>query len=164
MNTLSRHIATFLAASSIALAVPGTAQADPMIGDMPGCRGGQGMAGPRDGLPPMIRKLKLTPEQEAQIVALHKQDAELIGEKLKLMRDSRRQLRELSNADVYDEGKVKALTEQGAQAMAEMGQLRARQHYQTMQVLTPAQRKEFAALREGMMSRWQGKRQGRPAS
>jgi Spy/CpxP family protein refolding chaperone len=86
----------------------------------------------------MMKKLKLTPEQEAKITELRKQDSELISAKYQSMRDSRAQLHEMQKNGDYDEAKVKALTEQGAQAMAEMAQLRARQHHQMMEVLSPA--------------------------
>ncbi|WP_291993513.1 Spy/CpxP family protein refolding chaperone [Candidatus Accumulibacter sp. ACC003] len=164
MKTFKYTLAAFLAASSIALAIPLTVEAAPMGDGMAGCRGSQGMHGPREGLPRMMKKLKLTPEQEAKISDLRKQDAELIGAQLKVMDDSRTQLHELQKSDTYDEAKIKALTEQGAQAMASMGQLRARQHYQMMQILSPEQRQEFDAQRERMMKRWEEKRQGRPAS
>ncbi|HCZ16797.1 MAG TPA: Spy/CpxP family protein refolding chaperone [Accumulibacter sp.] len=164
MKTLNRTLAMFLAASSIALAVPMTVHADPMIGGMDGCRGSQGMRGEPDGLPRMFRNLNLSTSQEAKIAELRKQDAVLMAEKLKVMRDTRVQLHELLKGETYDDTKVKALTEQGALAMAEMGQLRARQHYQTMQILTPEQRKEFDTQRERMISRWEQKRQGRPSS
>ena len=168
MNTFKRSLAVFLATSSIALALPLAATAGPMMGG--GMEGacGQGPSamrgGPRDGLPPMMKKLNLTPEQEAKITELRKQDSELISAKYQSMRDSRAQLREMQKNGDYDEAKVKALTEQGAQAMAEMAQLRARQHHQVMAVLTPEQRQQFATQREEMMKRWEKKRGEKPAA
>lgn len=164
MKTLNRTLAVFLAASSIALAVPLAAQASPMMGgEMEGCRGSQSMKGQRDGMPRMMKGLNLTAEQEARITELRKQDADLMAEKFKAMRDSRTQLHEMQKKGEYDEAKVKALTEQAALAMAEMGQLRARQHHQMMDILTPEQRQAFEAQREKMMQRWEKKRAGKPA-
>lgn len=166
MNTFKRTLAVFLATSSIALAVPLAANAGPMMGG--GMEGGCGKGwsemrgGQRDGVPPMMKKLKLTPEQQTTISELRKQDAALIGEKYQSMRDSRAQLHEMAKKGEYDEAKVKALTEQGGQAMAEMAQLRARQHHQIMEVLTPEQREKLAAQRDAMMKRWEKKRGERP--
>jgi len=168
MNTFKRTLAVFLATSSIALAVPLAANAGPMMGGgmEGGCgKGGSEMrGGQRDDLPRMMKKLDLTAEQEAQIKELRKQDGELISEKYQSMRDSRAQLHEMQKKGDYDEAKVKALTEQGAQAMAEMAQLRARQHHQIMEVLTPEQRQKFATQREEMMKRWEKKRGEKPAA
>lgn len=168
MNTFKRSLAVFLATSSIALALPLAANAGPMMGGGMGGDCGQGRSamrgGPGDGLPPMMKKLKLTPEQEAKITELRKQDSELISAKYQSMRDSRAQLHEMQKNGDYDEAKVKALTEQGAQAMAEMAQLRARQHHQMMAVLSPEQRQQFAAQREERMKRWEKKRGDKPAA
>ncbi|MDO9225825.1 MAG: Spy/CpxP family protein refolding chaperone [Pseudomonadota bacterium] len=145
------HILTaFLAASSIALVVPLTTQARSM-GDMGGCDRLHAMQGERDGLPPMMKRLNLTDEQKDKISQLRKQDAGLMAEKFKAMRDARSQLHEMQSKGEYDEAKVKVLTEQGAQTMAEMGQMRARQHHEVMQILTPDQRKQVAEKRERMM-------------
>ena len=168
MNTFKRTLAVFLATSSIALAVPLAANAGPMMGG--GMEGGCGKGwsemrgGQRDGVPPMMKKLKLSAEQEAKITELRKQDAELIGDKVKTMRDNRSQMQAMMKAGDYDEAKVKTLTEQGAQAMAEMMQLRARQQHQMMAILTPEQRTQFEAQREEMMQRKDKRRGGRPAA
>ncbi|MDD5391125.1 MAG: Spy/CpxP family protein refolding chaperone [Gallionellaceae bacterium] len=153
-------LTAFLAASSIALAIPLTTQARSM-GGMEGCERPHGMRGERDGLPPMMKRLNLTDEQKDKISQLRKQDAGLMAEKFKIMRDSRIQLHELQSKDEYDEAKVKVLTEQGAQTMAEMGQIRARQHHEIMQILTPDQRKQFAEKRERMMKHWDKRHEGR---
>lgn len=169
MKTRNHTLTAFLAASSIALAVPLFAQARPMMDGMDGCnapqamQGKRGFSGDRDGLPPMMKRLKLTPEQESKITQLRKQDADLMGEKFKTMRDSRAQLHEMQLKGEYDEAQVKSFTEKGAQAMAEMGQIRARQHHEMMQILTPEQRKQFESQRERMMNRGEQRREGRPA-
>lgn len=167
MKTRTHALTAFLAASSIALAAPLFVQARPMMGGMDDCnapqamQGKRGSFGDRDGLPPMMKRLKLTSEQEAKITQMRKQDADLMGEKFKAMRDSRAQLHDMQLKGEYDEDQVKALTEKGAQAMAEMGQIRARQHHEMMQVLTPEQRKQFEAQRERMMKRGEQRREGR---
>ncbi|MCB1967597.1 Spy/CpxP family protein refolding chaperone [Accumulibacter sp.] len=164
MNTFKRTLAVFLATSSIALALPPAAHAGPMAGGGMdgGCQGHGAMRGQRDGLPPMMKDLKLSPEQETRISELRKQDSALLSEKYESMRDSRRQLREMQKKGDYDEAQVKALTEKGALAMAEMAQLRARQHHQMMEILTPEQRTQFEEQRERMAQRWERKRGGRP--
>lgn len=155
------HILTaFLAASSIALVLPLTTQARSM-GGMEGCEGPHAMQGERDGLPPMMKRLNLTDEQKDKISQLRKQDAGLMAEKFKAMRDSRAQLHDLQSKGEYDAAKVKVLTEQGAQTMAEMGQIRARQLHAMLQILTPDQRKQFAEKRERMMKHWDKRHEGR---
>jgi len=155
------HILTaFLAASSIALVLPLATQARSM-GGMEGCEMPHAMKGDRDGLPPMMKRLNLTDEQKDKISQLRKQDAGVMAEKFKAMRDSRTQLREMQAKGEYDAAKVKVLTEQGAQTMAEMGQIRARQHHEMMQILTPDQRKQVAEKRERMMKHWDKRLEGR---
>ena len=111
MNTFKRTLAVFLATSSIALALPLAANAGPMMGG--GMEGGCGQGrsamrgGPDDGLPPMMKKLKLTPAQEAKITELRKQDSELISAKYQSMRDSGAQLDELGADRGLDRGYAK---------------------------------------------------------
>ena len=166
MKKRNQIIASLLVAGSLAAAVPLFAQANAMAGGKEDCRGGHSMHGKHqqgDGLSKMMKNLNLTPEQQAQATALHKQNAEAMSEKFKTMRETRMQLREMQSKGEFDEARVKALTEKGAQAMAEMGQLRARQHQQMMQILTPEQRKQMEAQRDQMKQRWE-KRQAERAT
>lgn len=136
MKTRNTILAVLLAAGGIAMAVPFATQARPM-GGMEGCEHPHAMKGERDGIPRMLKRLDLSDAQKEQIGKLRQQDATALAEKFKIMRDSRAQLRDMRMKGEYDEAKIKALTEQGAQAMAEMGQLRARQMHEMAQILTP---------------------------
>ena len=155
MKTFNHTLAMFLAASSIALAVPLAVEARPMGGDADDCRGPNAMQGHRDGVPPSLAALKLTSEQRERISALRRQDADLMDEKFKHVRDTRAQLDEMEMRGEYDEVKVRMLTEEGARVMAEMAQIRARQQHQMMAILTPEQRQQFAAQRAETMKRRQ---------
>ncbi len=161
MKVRNTILTVLLAAGGIAMAVPLVTQANPMDG-MGGCDKPHAMKGERDGLPRMLKRLDLSAEQQDRISALRKQDAGIMAEKFKIMRDSRAQLGDMRMKGEYDEARIKALTEQGAQAMAEMGQLRARQMHEMARILTPEQRKQVEAKRERMMKRWQERHEDRP--
>lgn len=152
MSTPSLTLAILLAAG-LSLAVPLSAEAGGPPGAAYNCLGPQAAQGHRDGVPPMMKGLKLTAEQQARIAELRKQDADLMDEKFKHFRDTRMQLDEMQMKGEYDELQVKKLTEEGAQVMAELEQIRARQQHQMMDILTPAQRKEFEAQSQRLMQR-----------
>lgn len=107
------------------------------------CAGAEaGMHG--DGLPPLpfLRELKLTENQRDQIFKVFHEQAPIIREKAKEIRKSHEALRALTFSAQYDEGKVKALAEQGAKAAAELAELRAANLNKVYQILTPEQRKK----------------------
>lgn len=97
-----------------------------------------------DGLPPLpfLRELNLTEGQRDQIFKVFHEQAPIIREKAKEIRKSHEELRTLTFSAQYDEGKVKALAEQGARAAAEMAELRAANLNKVYQILTPEQRKK----------------------
>ena len=137
MPTRNRILVTLLAAGSIALAIPPSVAADPMSEHID-CHGQYEALGHREGVPPMMKGLKLTSEQRARISGLRKQDADLMDEKLKHVRDTRMQLDEMLMRGEYDELEVKKLTEEGGRVMAELEQLRARQQHHCRAFRTPA--------------------------
>lgn len=161
MKVRNKILVALIAAGGIAMAVPLATQARPM-GGMDGCEHPHAMQGERDGVPRMLKRLDLSDAQKEQIGKLRQQDATALAEKFKVMRDSRAQLRDMRMKGEYDAAKVKTLTEQGAQAMAEMGQLRARQMHEMAQILTPEQRQQVEAKRERMLKRWQERHEDRP--
>ncbi len=154
MNVRTKILAVLLAAGGIAMAVPLATQAHPM-GGQGGCERSHAMKGERDGLPRMLKRLDLSAEQKDKISALRKQDAGILAEKFKTLRDNRAQLGDMRMKGEYDEAKIKMLTEQGAQTMAEIAQLRARQMHEIQQLLTPEQRQQVEAKRERMQKHWQ---------
>lgn len=154
MKVRNKILAALLAASSIALVVPLATQAHPM-GGHGGCERSHAMKGESDGLPRMLKRLDLSAEQKEKISALRKQNAGIMAEKFKAVRDNRAQLGDMRMKGEYDEAKIKALTEQGALAMAEIAQLRARQMHEIEQLLTPEQRQQVQAKRERMQKHWQ---------
>lgn len=161
MKVRNKILVALIAAGGIAMAVPLVTQANPM-GGMEGCEHPRAMKGERDGLPRMLKQLNLSAEQQDKISQLRQRDAEPIAAKFEAMRDSRAQLRGMLMKGEYDEAKIKTLTERGAQAMAEMGQLRARQMHEVAQILTPEQRKQAEAKRGQMMKHWQQRHEDRP--
>lgn len=153
MNKRTKIITAFLAASSIALAVPFAAQARPGGGDFfgggcsahgdmmrhGGMRGGQGGG--------MMRQLDLTEAQQDKMFELRYAMAPKMREEMKTARAASASLRDMIQNGEYDEAKVKALTDQRAQAMSRMAQLRARNQYEVFQLLTPEQRDQWQKLR-----------------
>jgi len=168
MNKRTRIITAFLAASSIALAVPFAAQARPggdgffeggcrAQGDMMkhgGMRGGHGGD--------MMRQLDLTEAQQDKMFELRYAMAPQMREEMKTMRAASQSLRDMMQKGEYDEAKVKDLTEQRAQAMSRMAQLRAKNQHEVYQLLTPEQRDQWQKLqterpmRRGMMPQGPG--------
>lgn len=161
MKVRNTIITVLLAAGGIAMAVPLATQARP-LGDMEGCEHPRAMQAERDGMPRLFKRLDLSDAQKAQLEQLRQRDAAVLAEKFKTMRDSRAQLRDMRIKGEYDAAKIKALTERGAMAMAEMGQLRARQMHEMAQILTPEQRQQVEAKREKMLKRWQERHGERP--
>jgi len=168
MNKRTKIMTAFLAASSIALAIPFAAQARPGGGDVfdGGCRAqGEmmkhgGMRGGHGG--GMMRQLDLTDAQQDKMFELRYAMAPKMREEMKTARAASESLRDMMQKGEYDEGKVKELTEQRALAMSRMAQLRARNQYEVFQLLTPEQRDQWQKLqaqrpvRGGMMPQGPG--------
>lgn len=153
MNKRTKIIATFLAASSIALAVPFAAQARPggdgFFDGACSAQGGMmkhgGMRGGHGG--GMMRQIDLTEAQQDKMFELRYAMAPRMHEEMKTMRTASQALRDMMDKGEYDEAKVKALTEQRAQAMSRMAQLRAKNQHEVYQLLTPEQRDQWQKLR-----------------
>lgn len=153
MNIRNKTLIALLTAGGLALALPLSGQARPM-GGMEGCESPRAFMGDRDGLPRMMKRLDLTDAQKDQISQLRQRDAAMMAEKFKTLRETRSALRDMRLKDEYDAVRIKMLTEQGALAMAEMAQMRARQHHEIWQILTPEQRQRAEAKRERMRKHW----------
>ena len=162
-----RMLASVIAASSIALALPLAAQAAPMGGDrhcsaqqsMEG-RHGQGH-GQRGGMRHMVRGLDLSEQQRDQIFALMHEQRPVMRAKMKEVRNTRQALRALSLSDAFDEAAARQLATQGAQAAAEMAELRARTEARIFQLLTPEQREQVRQKQASGESRFGMGRMGR---
>ena len=150
MNKRTRIIGAFLAASSVALAIPYAAQARGGEGGIGGgcearghhMKGDKHMFG-RHGDRGMLRGLDLS---EAQVRhAVRKQFA--------LARAADQALRDMMDKGEYDAARVKALTEERAAAMSQMAQMKFASQNEVYQLLTDEQKAEFAKRKEERQSR-----------
>lgn len=160
MSKRNRVIAGFLAASSIALAVPLAAQA--RGGHHPGFEGGcdmrgdmvgAGMRGGDFGGFGAMRALDLSEAQQDKIFALRHDLAPKMREQMKAVREASVNLRELMEADKYDEARVKDLADARAAAMSEMTQMRLQTEHQVVQLLTEEQRAKLKEIKAQRMAR-----------
>ena len=160
MNKRSKIIAGFLAASSIALAVPFIAHArDGGEGFGGGCgmrgerMGGEGMHGGMHGRG-LMRQLDLTEKQRDQMFELRHTMAPKMREEMKAVRAASEALREMAQKGEYDEAAVKKLSDERADAMSRMAQLRARNQHEILQLLTPEQRTQLQTLQAQRQERF----------
>lgn len=174
MKISRRALTVSLLAGAVAASVPLALYAR---GDMGGerCdgpaamhRGAFGMGGPGEhgggrDMMRMLRGLDLTEAQRDKVFELVHANMPAMREQGKVLRNNHEALRKLALSDQYDEAKVKALTEQNAQAMAQMAQTRARMGHEVYQLLTPEQRKALEerlakspAGRHGGHRMWRG--------
>lgn len=132
----SRHpyVAALLLAGSVALAIPGAAQAH--RGDGFGAGYGHG---PRSEMRGM-RALDLTEAQRDQIFKLRHEQAPALRDKMQAARKAGQALREIASAPSYDSARAKELAEAQAKAMSEAALLRAEMNHRVLAVLTPEQR------------------------
>ena len=118
----------------------------PMGGQMRGPGGPMGM-----GFGPEFRELDLSDEQKAQvktIVESHQAEFKAVGDKMRVARES---MRDLIEAEALDESAVRAKSVEVAAAEADAAILNAKVRTQTLQVLTSeqlAKLKELRAARE----------------
>jgi len=164
MNTRKKILSAFLVASSLALAVPLTAQAERGMG---GCGGpvamhkGADMDGPgRGGMMRMLRGLDLSEAQRDQLFELKHAQMPKMREQMKVVRGLRDQLRNAAMAETYDAAKVKALTEQQAGAMAAMMQMRLAHEHAVYQLLTLEQRETLNKRRDERSEKRKGEGRG----
>lgn len=117
----------------------------PMMGM--GMKGGGGMCGMLGGgggnLPPFLRGLKLTEEQNDKIYELVHAQGPNLRNKGKEIHKAHLALHNLVLSDQYNEAKAKELTENNARLIAEMMQMVAANHNKIYQLLTPEQRKKL---------------------
>lgn len=156
MKTISHlHLKRFLAAASVALAVPLTAAAYPGGKGMAhgGCDGmgmksaigHHGMGG--DFMPRYLGRLDLTEAQRDRIFDIMHAQAPVQRNAAKALFKAQNDLRELTAAPDFSEAKAKELADAAAAATAEMTLNRARAERQVFEVLTPEQRKQLAELK-----------------
>lgn len=108
----------------------------------------------------MLRGLDLTQEQRDKLFELRHAQAPKVRELGKTLRTSRKELRELSMSDSFDEAKAKQLADSASQAGAEMALLRAQLQNETFKVLTPEQREKLAKRAETRKRGMKGPRGG----
>lgn len=168
MKKRTKIIGAFLAASSVALAIPYAAQArggDYGFGG--GCEGrGHQMHGARHmfgghgGGHGMLRGLDLTEAQKDKIFELrHKLEPEM-REQMKVVRAAGVALREMMSQGEYDAARVKTLTEERAAAMSQMAQMKFASQNEVYQLLTDEQRAELKKRKEARQERWEKRGMG----
>lgn len=108
----------------------------------------------------MMRDLDLTQEQRDKLFELRHAQAPKMRELMRTMRDSQRELRQLSMSDSFDEAKARTLADAAAQAGASMALQRAQLQNETFKILTPEQREKLAKRIESRGER----RRGGPAA
>lgn len=146
MKITPRILTRSLIAGAVAASIPLALYARSDAGEgcqHPAAMQGEHFRGHGDGgeVMHMLRGLNLTDAQRDKIFKLVYADMPAMRDQGKVLRDNHAQLRQLTLSDQYDEGKVKALTEQNAAAMAQMEQMRARTGHEIYQILTPEQHK-----------------------
>lgn len=145
------NIKRFLAAASVALAIPfsaGAFQGPP--GGHQGCgefsgHGGHGMGG--ETMPPQLRGLNLTEAQRDKVFEIMHAQAPAMREQAKALHKAQGDLRALAEAPDFSEAKARALADTSARAMSEMALARVKTERQVFEVLTPEQRKQLADMR-----------------
>lgn len=160
MNVRKRILTFILISSASALAIPMAAQA---IGGSEHCERKAGAHGPMahdemppeggPAMPPFMRGLNLTEAQHDQVFKIMHEQAPALREKAKEARKAQAEVRALSFSDKYDAAKVKALTESGARAMAEIAEMRAAGANRIYQLLSPEQRKKAEEFKPGAEGR-----------
>ena len=134
-----KHVANFLLASSLAFGLgPLAAEAQPMPGEME--RGGHPMM--------RLRALGLSEAQQDQVFKLFHEQAPAMHEQMKQVRRSREELRKLSMAERFDEGRARQLADVQAKALATLAVMRAQTTHRVREILTPEQRTRMDQMRE----------------
>lgn len=156
MKTISHlYLKRFVAAASVALAVPLTASA--MSGQKGMMHGGcdgmgakagfghHGMGG--DGLPHHLHRLDLSEAQRDRIFDIMHAQAPAQRNAMKAMHKAQNDLRDLTAAPDFSEAKARELADAAAAAMGQMALTRAKTERQVYDVLTPEQRKQLADMK-----------------
>jgi Spy/CpxP family protein refolding chaperone len=96
-------------------------------------------------MPPFLRGLQLSDEQNDKIFNLMHAQVPALRAKAKEARKAHEELHRLSLSVDFDEAKAKSLADLGARAMADMALMRARADQQTYRLLSPEQRRALAS-------------------
>jgi len=160
MKKRTKIIGAFLAASSVALAIPYAAQARGGDGFSGGCegrghhmKGGKEMFGGHGGERGMMRGLDLTEAQKDKIFQLRHDLEPKMREQMKAAQAADQALRDMMDKGEYDAGKVKTLTEQRAAAMSQMAQMKFANQNEVYGLLTDEQKTELKKRKEARQSR-----------
>jgi len=128
---------------------PGIGGPPPGGGPM-GMRGGPMVAG--------LRGLDLTEAQRGQVKSImdsHQNEFRAIGEKQRAAREA---MRELLDADVIDEGAIRAKSAEAASSEADAAILNAKVRAEVKEILTPEQVKKAQELRDARETRMKQRR------
>lgn len=90
-----------------------------------------------------LRGLQLSQEQQDQIFKIRHDQAAAMYEQKKSVQAAGKELRELTAADSFDQGKAGQAAEKLGQARAQLALLRAQTQAQIRAVLTPEQRQQL---------------------
>ena len=150
-------LAALLAASSLAFALPATADPHGMGRHHagPGHEMGGGMHGERRGGMRFLRGLDLTETQRDEVFKLFHAQAPAMRERMKAAHEARDELRKLASAAQFDQTRGRELADAAAKAHADLAFMRAESMSKVMALLTPEQR---ARLEEAREQRREGRR------
>ncbi|HEY1059210.1 MAG TPA: Spy/CpxP family protein refolding chaperone [Limnobacter sp.] len=165
--TNTRNVYRWLAASAFALALPlGAAQAAmPAAGDATAAppppphemRGGHGMERHEHGPMALLKKLNLTPDQNAKVKQiLDKQRASMDG-KREAHKAHRDEMRALVESDTFDQAKATQLIQQQQQQELNDRLSMLQTQHDIYMVLTPDQRTKLKALEDRREQRWKNR-------
>ena len=95
-----------------------------------------------------LRALGLSEAQQDQVFKLFHDQAPAMHEQMKQVRRSREELRQLSMAERFDEGRARQLADTQAKALAALAVMRAQTMARVREILTPEQRQRLQQMRE----------------
>ena len=101
--------------------------------------GFMGEPGPR---PPFLRGIELTDSQSDAVFSILHERAPSLRSQFKALGQARRELRELTRSEGYDEAKARALGGRIAEGTAALALMRAQDEHRIWALLTPAQRQQ----------------------
>lgn len=107
-------------------------------------------APPLGMMPPFMRSLKLTSDQQDKIFALVHEQIPEVREKLKAASKAMEELHRMAGDDHFNADKARMLAETNAQAMAQVILMHTELDAKLRMLLTPEQRKQFDDARSKM--------------
>jgi Spy/CpxP family protein refolding chaperone len=127
-------------------APPGGGRGGPMMGGQMGPMGPMGHGA--DGMhgPGMMHGLNLTEAQRDAMFNLHHAQAPQMREQMKALFKSRQALRELAQADNFDEQRASQIAAEMAKTESTIAMMRARTANAMWKLLTPEQRQQAAKM------------------